>query len=335
MQEKEAIEFIRKHAVVPIEKRLGFPIILDRESKKPIVKAVFEEYGYTAIAGAVIGAITEGIVGSVAGVLGVPLLAKTIKGFVDYTRDVLHPLRKYFDFDVGNFVGLIGCKKDLDFSTGLKRAVDAKFNPIEGMEYGGPDYDTPDFNYFRLALRPITGLGKKDEMLLSRGAYDKDPREYTDKLWEKDILSVGGPIPIDPLFVKMKEKVLYCNFDLINEYKFFPDKPWKKYPIRTRDGREFMPEWNSFNLGLITKVDKKVVLEGGSGVFINIAGCNWQGTAGATSYFYQKEKLDLLLKHLEDNKALDKNFQVIVKVPLTEQGQPMLYKTKLLPVFTW
>lgn len=337
-------EFVFKHGVIPVEKKLLFPITPDRKSDEPIVKAILREYGPKAIAGAIVGGIAGGVLGSVVGAAGIPVITGAIRGFSDYLSDIQNPLKKYFDFNVRDFVGLIGCKKDLNFDTGLKDLVTAKFEIIKGMEYGGPDYDTHDYDFFRIIAKVLISnrLEKEDEELRSKYLYEEKFREYVETLLEKDVMSIGGPIPLDPLFDKMKERAFPCNYDLVEERKFFPDKKFKKYPIQIsekylgmRERSEFEPEWNKVNFGLISRLDKKSVFDKGSGVFVNVSGCNWQGTAGASSYLCEKEKLDMLVQYIKDNKALDKSFQVVVETPLTEQGVPETEKTKLIDIFTF
>jgi len=350
-------EFLHRHGVFPIGKKLLYLIIPDREPKEPIVKAILRDYGLTAIAAAgsvgIASTVTGDdiskkiIIGTVVVATAAPLIVRSIKGFRDYKSDIQNPLKKYFDFNVRDFVGLTGCEKDLDFKTGEKRLIRKladRWVPIEGMQYEGPSYGKQDYCEFRKITRALISnrLEEGDEELVPKHSYEEEYREYISKMLEKDVISVGGPISLDPLFDKMKGKDFPCNYDLIKEHKFFLDKVFKKYPLQvsekylgTHTRNEFEPEWNKTNFGLISKVEKKLVFDKGSGVFVNASGCNWQGTAGASSYFYEKEKLKILVKYIEDNKALDKNFQVVVETPLTEQGVPITDKTKLLDIFTW
>lgn len=115
----------------------------------------------------------------------------------------------------------------------------------------------------------------------------------------------------------MRKEKFPLNSETKNPSLFFSDKPYKKWEIKVKEGYEdrvknakkisdsvlgYEPKWNEYNYGLITICDKKEIFNEGKGVFINIGGCNWQGTEGCSWYILNEDKLKELIEYINFHK---------------------------------
>lgn len=143
----------------------------------------------------------------------------------------------------------------------------------------------------------------------------------------KDVLSIGGPIPLDPLRdVMMKKDVLPCNYELEKPLEYPPEetgisnKTYYKYEIVTNEGDIFEPQWNQLNYGIITRVDKDLIFpESEKGVFFNFSGCQSLGTEGACTLFSNKKSMKSAIKQIREKVDKRENFQAIVSVPINKR----------------
>ena len=306
--------FFERHEYARMKNEIDFPLVEDPAGV--LVPAFVSATIATAMSGNPVAGIAI-FTGVVVGSIAVPPARKGIRKI----RAIRTPFHKRFDFHPDDFVIITGFKKSES-----KTLVDPNFKPIK--EAGAlPQVDEKDKNLSE-EFADALGLYAK-QTLYSREHLEEKEDEFMTMLLDKDILAVGGPIPIDPLYEVMIEKaVLPCNYELKNPLIHLPsetgiqDKTYPKYEIVIK-GREepLIPEWNNVDWGLITCVEKNIIFEKGKygkgkGLFFNISGCHGFGTKGAGLLLLDKEWLVRLADQVEKRIGKCKNFQAIVKVPI-------------------
>lgn len=337
-------KFSETHNIYPVERLIHFPLNVDPDddlSVKGVVKrhlggSIFDaRYKIKDIIGWVKGSPTD---------KAIDVAIKCYDEY-QYQRDIVAPYKKYFNFDVQDFVVLTGYNKFID-NDGIKRLATQDWEKISGKT---PGINTKDDTTVRTISRILSGAHKdenKQEELFSNSELSNS--DLADMVENKDVISAGGPIPIDCIYEGMAKSSFPCNYELKNPELFChdpcytsPEKDprFKKYEIKISDNcsnrlydkfgaNEFIPMWNEYNYGLITIVNKEFLFNGGSGVLINVSGCNWAGTVGAGSYFHDRKKSEELIKLLDTNLIKSgQNVQFVVKVPLNPSGFPLDHTT--------
>ncbi len=278
------------------------------------------------------GSIVSGIIGGagsglataepVAGIIGFVLgfmAEKVSRISIDKVHDIQNPFRKYFDFHTDDFVLMRGYKKDKN-----KQLVTMNFDPIVKIPWAKPEIDRNDREISE-KIASMIGLYEYQK-LYDQNKLEKKENDFMNFILKKDILSVGGPIPIDPLYeVMIKKDVLPCNYELKKPLIYssdetgIPNKTIYKYEIVTPKGI-LEPKWNELNYGIITCVDKKLIFpESEKGILINFSGCQWFGTYGACNLFLEKEKMENTIRQIAENVGKIENFQAIISVPIDKE----------------
>ncbi len=300
-------EILSRHKLAFYEDNITYPRIINPE-------------GLTIGAiGAVVAAITTGgdpiavLKGFGGGTLA-QILART--GFSYAKQQIARlsdPFYHYLGFNPKGFVLLTGFKK----SSG-RELVTMDFQPTRL-----PVDEANDKESAEILARAISGA-QQQLPPFSRDELTLKGEEFLNKLLTKDVLAVGGPINIDPLYEPMRSKTLPCSHELENPATFPLHETggvaFYRYEI-VRKGRQepLIPEWNRLNWGMITCVEKSVILpnEGKGGLFLSISGCNWLGVRGAAVFLYNKENMRRLKDAVKNKLGKVKNFQAIIKVPLS------------------
>ena len=276
-------EFLERHSITLREYDFLYPLIK----------------GWTT--GKIVPSLAAGITGTwVSGgdpVAGIAAAAATrlVQGLVqfgiDKIRAMFHPFHTQFGFHPDDFVLCVGYRKNH-----RKELVTQSFDSIVKVAEAKPEFPAND-KFLADLLTKGMGKWKGQKVLYDYEHLSQNRTEFMEKMLKKDILSVGGPIPIDPLYEAMIDRDrLPCNYKL-KDFKTddiystdstqMPDKVLPKYPIII-EGREepLYPKWNELNWGMITCVDKRLVFEERKwgkveGLLFNVSGCQWFGTHGA------------------------------------------------------
>jgi len=296
-----------------MKKRIDFPLIKNKIGE--IVPGI--------IGGAIGGLIEGNPVAGIAG-FGAGYISKDVfRISTSKAKDLMNPFRRYFDFHTNDFVLMRGYKKDIN-----RQLVTMGFAPISKIPEAKAEIDRNDREISE-KLASTIGL-YKDQRLYDADELREKEDEFMEHILGKDILSVGGPIPLDPLYnIMIKKDVLPCNYELENPLIFppeetgMPDKTLYKYEIVTKEGDIFEPKWNELNFGIITRVDKELIKEflpeSGKGVLLNFSGCQWFGTKGACTLFLNKGRMRYAIEQIRKEIGKKENFQAIISVPIEKQ----------------
>lgn len=299
-------EIIDRHRLLFYEEEITAPRIIDYEGS--IIGTI----------GAVVaGAIGDGdpvaiLLGYLGGSASRILMRAGFTGGRSFIRKLSNPFYRYVGFNSQDFVLLTGFKKD------IKRrlvTMDFEATPL-------PQDEPHDKEYGEILAGAISG-SKTQLPPYSRAALLLNEDEFANNLLTKDVLAVGGPINLDPLYEPMRSKGLPCSYELEQPLRYPLDrtggKVYYRYQILRR-GREIplIPEWNELNWGVITCMEKAVIFprDAKGGLFFNISGCNWLGVAGAAIFLYRKDNLIKLREVVERRIGKTHNFQAIIKVPI-------------------
>lgn len=325
-------EFLERHSVALREYDFVYPLIKEWNTGKIV----------PSLAAGIAGTVLTGFnpVAGIAAAAVTRLVHGLVQLGIDRIRAMFHPFHRRFGFHPDDFVLLLGYKKNY-----RKELITQKFDPIVEVAEARPDFSENDKMLTDLLIKGM-GRWKGQKVLYDKEHLDKNKSEFIEKMLQKDVLSVGGPIPIDPLYEAMIEKDrLPCNYKLkdFNSEDIYPpeltgmrDKVLPKYPVIVAGRQEpLYPKWNELNWGIITCVDKRLILEERKwgkvkGLFFNISGCQWFGTHGAGFQLLQKGGVKIVADYVESEIGISKNFQVIVKVAINPETKTVtsfeLYK---------
>ncbi len=311
-----AEEIIERHRLAVYEDKITYPRIIDPQAH--IIGAI----------GAVVsGVISMGnpvaiLLGYIGGTSSEILLRTGFAKGRGFIRKLSNPFHKYIGLNPQDFVLFTGFKKDK-----TRRLVTVDFKPTLL-----PQDEPHDKEYSEILARAISGSEtqlppySRDELLLRE-------EEFMDKLFKKDVLAVGGPINLDPLFELMKSQGLPCSYEIGNPLTYPLDQTegnvYYRYQIvRKGKAEALVPEWNELNWGIITCMEKSVIFpkEAKGGLFFNISGCNWLGVAGAAIFLYEKDNLRKLREVVERRLGKTNNFQAVVKVPFDPSNMHAIYQ---------
>lgn len=299
-----------RHNFVYMNKKIDFPLIKDKVGG--IVPGIIT----SAAGGLVTGDPVAGIAGFVAGDISKDVIRiSTSKG-----KDLINPFRRHLGFHTNDFVLMRGYKKDKN-----KQLVTMGFEPIAMVPEAKVEIDRNDREISE-KLASTIGL-YQDQKFFDQDELNEKEGDFMNGILRKDVLSVGGPIPLDPLYnVMINKDVLPCNYELEKPLIYPPeetgisDKTFYKYEIVTNEGDIFEPQWNKLNYGIITRVDKDLILpESEKGVLFNFSGCQWLGTEGTCTLFLNKEMMKNAINQITKEVGKKENFQAIVSVPIDKQ----------------
>jgi hypothetical protein len=311
MEEK----IIERHKLAIYENKITYPLIIDPESH--IVGAIGAVTAW-AISGDPV-AILPGLAGGELLDISKKIVSAKVQ---EYGRKLFNPYHKYIGFNPQDFILFTGFKKDKN-----RNLVTVDFKKTARPQ------DEPNDKYYGETLAYHISELKTQLPPYSRDDLFSREDEFMGKLFKKDVLAVGGPINIDPLFELMKGKDLPCSYEIVNPLTY----PLKKtagniryrYQI-VRKGRTepLIPEWNKLNWGIITCMEKSVIFpkEAKGGLFFSISGCNYIGMGGAVIFLRQKDNLQRLQEVVERRLGKTKNFQAVVKVPWDAQHSHPVYE---------
>jgi len=299
-----------RHNFVYMNKKIDYPLI------KNEVGDIARGFVAGVITGAVTGTAVAGIAGAVGGYIG----KGATNRIESIAKDLMNPFRKHIGFHTNDFVLMRGYKKNIDgdFST-------AKFELIHEIPGAKREIDSND-RLISEKLASTIGL-YSGQKLYDQDILNENEDDFMNNILRKDVLSIGGPIPLDPLRdVMIKKNVLPCNYELEKPLEYLPeetgisDKTYYKYEIVTDEGDIFEPQWNQLNYGIITQVDKDLIFpESDKGVFFNFSGCQSFGTEGACALFSNKESMKSTIKQIREKVDKRENFQAIVSVPINKR----------------
>lgn len=307
-EEKSGIEgILYRHKLSFYKDKIEYPRIVD-----PLGVVV------GAIGATVVGQVTGGnpvaiLKGYLAGHTAGVLLRTGFEHVGRYIRKISAPFYGAFGFNPQDFVVFTGFKKNINKEL-VTEAFELAQKPLEDSN----DKETAD-----ILARAISGPKRQsppysqDELLL-------DPDKYLREFFKKDVLAVGGPIPLDPLYELMKNKDLPCSYELKDPLTYPPEetgdpsKTYYRYEILRRHKDPLIPEWDRLNWGIITCMEKSVILpkEAKGGLFFDISGCNWYGGRGSALFLHDKQNLRRLKEAVEEKIGKAKNFQAVIKVPV-------------------
>jgi len=175
-----------------------------------------------------------------------------------------------------------------------------------------------------ILAKAISGIAQqyppysRDELVLTAKG-----EEFLNKLYKRDVLSVGGPVLLDPLYEPMKNKGLPCSYEIEKPLAYPLEQTGGnlryRYELVRRSKQEpLIPEWNQLNWGLITCMEKSIIFpkEAKGGLFFNISGCNWFGSRGVALFLYQRGNLRKLKEAVERKIGKSKNYQAVLRVPI-------------------
>lgn len=335
-------EFLRRHSLVLMDKTINYPVINNKSGKTlaGITPAVVG-----SAAGAFVGAhinssypvsgINATVMGAAVGAAVGEAVGKVVTDLSLNINDRLrNPFRKALGFSTNNFILMRGHKKDKD-----GQLVNMDFELVTSNAKSVPEIDTNDCRVSN-QLAGAIGLYRNQILYDSHHLIDYGDT-FINAIETKDILSIGGPIPLDPVRKLMRNKdILPCNYELDDPKKYMPEetglegKIYNKYEIKV-EGRDelFEPKWNRLNYGMITRIDKGSVPDftGDKGIFINFSGCQWFGTEGVCNLFLNnsmtEKTIDGIKRFGVDTK---KNFQAIVRVPVDKNKTILLMDTKVV-----
>lgn len=248
---------------------------------------------------------------------------------IDRLRAIGNPFYRKFGFRPDDFVLLQGYRKNYK-----GELVTEKFEEIVKVPEAKP---MPGENDKILADLLIGALGKFEGQKVIYGKEYLDPNmdQFIEKMLQKDVLCVGGPIPNDPMRDAMEQRDrLPCNYKLKDftnddihpsEKTGWPDKILPKYPIMIKGKEEpLYSQWNELDWGMITCVDKQIVLEERKwgkvkGLFFNVSGCHWFGTHASGIQLLKPKGVKALGDYVESKISTRKNFQVIFQVKINPE----------------
>ena len=299
-----------RHNFVYMKKKIDFPLIKNKVGD--IVPGI--------IAGAAGDLVTGTPVAGIAGFVAGYISKGAISISTSKVKDLINQFRRLFGFNKNDFVLMIGYRKDIN-----KQLVTMEFEPIVRVPEAKAEIDRNDREISE-KLASTIGL-YKDQKLYDQDELNEKEDDFMNDILRKDVLSVGGPIPLDPLYdVMIQKDVLPCNYELKKPLIYPPeetgisDKTFYKYEIVTNEGDIFEPQWNQLNYGIITRVDKDLILhESDKGVFFNFSGCQWFGTKGTCTLFLNKGSIKSTIKQIRKEIGKKENFQAIVSVPIDKQ----------------
>ena len=311
-------DFLEKHSLALREHDFLYPLIKKWKTGE-IVPSLAAGVGGTIVSGG----------DPVAGI-AVAAVTRLVQGLgqlgLDRVRAIAHPLYEQFDFRPYDFVLLLGYKKNYK-----KELVTRRFDPIVKVAEAKPECSENDKALADLLTKAMGKL-EGQKTLYDTEHLVREQSEFIERMLQKDILSVGGPIPIDPIYEAMIERDhLPCNYKLRDfksediyspELTGMPDKILPKYPvIIPRTEEPLYPKWNELNWGIITCVDKRLIFEERKwgkvkGLFFNVSGCQWFGTRGSGLQLLEKDGVRTLADYVKQEIGTSKNFQVIMKVTI-------------------
>lgn len=294
-----------------MKKKIDYPLVKNKVGE--IVLGIIS-------AGVAGGLVTGNPVAGIAG-FGAGYISKdVIRISTSKTKDLINPFRRHFGFHTNDFILMRGYKKDKN-----KQLVTMEFEPIARVPEAKAEIDRNDREISE-KLASTIGL-YKDQKLYDQDELNEKEDDFMNDILRKDVLSVGGPIPLDPLYdVMVKKDVLPCNYELEKPLIYPPEETGKadetiyKYEIVTNKGDIFEPQWNQLNFGIITRVDKDLILpKSEKGVLFNFSGCQWFGTKGICTLFLNKGSMKSAIKQIGKEIGKKENFQAIVSVPIDKQ----------------
>jgi hypothetical protein len=248
---------------------------------------------------------------------------------VDRLRAIFNPFHRKFGFHPDDFVLLHGYRKNYK-----GELVTERFEEIVKVPEAKP---MPGENGKVLADLLLGALGKFEgqKVIYGQEYLDANEDRFMEKVRQKDVLCVGGPIPNDPLRDAMAEmdrlpanyKLRGFTTDDIHPPKQTrrPDIVLPKYPIVIKGKEETLyPEWDELDWGMITCVDKQIIFEEkewgkAQGLFFNVSGCHWFGTHAAGTQLLAPKRVKALAAYVESKIGACKNFQVIFKVNINPE----------------
>jgi len=268
-----------RHNFVYMNKKIDFPIIKNNVGN--IVPGIVA----SAIGGLATGNPVAGIAGFAAGYIS----EDVIRISTSKVKDLINPFRRHLGFHTNDFVLMRGYRKDIK-----KQLVTMEFEPIAKIPEAKAEIDRNDREISE-KLASTIGL-YKDQKFYDQDKLNEKEGDFMDGILRKDVLSVGGPIPLDPLYnVMIMKDVLPCNYELERPLEYTPEetgilnKTYYKYEIVSNEGDIFEPQWNKLNYGIITRVDKDLIFpESEKGIFLNFSGCQSFGTEGTCTLFLIK-----------------------------------------------
>lgn len=301
---------LERHSLAHLKRDFDWPLL--KNPRREIVPAII---------GASVLAITGEPVAGIGTAAAGSMLQALVRMNITKLQDVSHPLHRKFGFHVDNFLLMTGYKKNQ-----AKELVTPEFKKIKDVPWAKAEVDTNDLEMAQILSAAIGSYNKQKPY--SREDLERKQDEFMTKLLRtsSDVLIVGGPIPIDPLYELMIAKALPCNYELKTGQIFSPaetgcpDKQFPKYEICVK-GREepLVPEWNKLNFGLITCCEKSILFGQGKGLVLNVSGCHWLGTWGTGLLLLDGDKIAKLGDLVKNKTGQTKNFQVVVEIPVNPQ----------------
>ena len=309
--------FLDRHSVISLKREFEFPLI--KNPKNEIIPALFAATPF------IIDMLKNGqfewrtaVFGAVAAA-DVSMAKALIRFCINEKPSLAYPLHNKLGFRADNFLLITGFKKNKS-----REMITPSFDKISNVPWAKAEVDPNDLEIAQI-LASKMGNKKILKELYSKEDLEKRQDEFMTKVFKTntDMLVVGGPIPIDALYDLMIDKVLPCNYELINPQSFssedtkVPDKVFPKYEILVKGNEQpLVPIWNKLNWGLITCCEKSILFGEGQGLVINVSGCNWFGTWGTGIFLSKPDNVSLLGNMVASKIGKVKNFQAVVEVPI-------------------